>query len=73
MGHYAVKCRPSTYSTRVWLQPLQVVITVVKIINDAPMNDIINPNWILLDTCSTIISINNEDFFKDIRTCDAGG
>lgn len=47
-------------------------ITRAQTTNNVPVNDIINPNFLLLDTCSTISYINNEDFVKDILSYDAG-
>ena len=37
-----------------------------------PETDIVNNNWILLNTCSTIISVSNRDLVHGIRTCEAG-
>ena len=45
---------------------------MAQTMNDAPVNYVINPNYLLLDTCYTISSITNEDFVKDICACDAG-
>ena len=40
--------------------------------NDTPVNEIINPNCIILDTFSTISSIKNEDLVKYTCVCDIG-
>ena len=37
---------------------------------DAPTTNIINPNWILLETCSTISPIRNKNIFLNIQPCD---
>ena len=47
-------------------------LTITQTTNDAPINAIIKLNWLLLYTCSTISSINNEYLVKDIHVCDAG-
>ena len=38
---------------------------------EAPKTNIINPNWILLDTFSTISSIKNKNLVHKIKRCDA--
>ena len=38
----------------------------------APTTNIIIPNWIILDTLSTISSIIIKNIFQNIQTCDAG-
>ena len=58
-GYYVGNFPSYTSSTRVGFQSLQIVLTMVKTTYNMPVNDIINPNWLLLDTCYTIISINN--------------
>ena len=40
--------------------------------NNFPETYIINPNCILFDTCSAIISISNIDLVQDIRACNTG-
>ena len=44
MGHYAVNYLSSTSNTRVVLQYIQVVLTMVQTKNNTPEHDIINPN-----------------------------
>ena len=39
---------------------------------EAPKTNIINPNWILLDTCPTISSIRNKSLLQNIQPCGAG-
>ena len=39
---------------------------------DAPTTNIMNSNWILLETCSTISYIRNKNLVQNIQTCDAG-
>ena len=39
---------------------------------EAPTHNIINPNWILLNTCSTISYIRNNSLVQNIQPCDAG-
>ena len=40
--------------------------------NNKTSNDIIDPDWILLDICSIISSIRNRDLVQDICAYDAG-
>ena len=49
-----------------------MVMTMMQTINDAPVNDTINPNCLLLYTCSTISYIKNYNLIKYIRACDTG-
>ena len=49
-GNYAGNCPSSTSNTRTGSQPLQVGLIITQTTNDAQTNNIINPNWILLDT-----------------------
>ena len=37
-----------------------------------PVDEIINQNWLLLDTYSIISSINNENLVKETHACDSG-
>ena len=39
---------------------------------EAPTTKLINPNWILLDTLSTISSIRNNNVVNNIQPNDAG-
>ena len=39
---------------------------------EAPTTNIINTNWILLDTCSTTSSIRTKNLVYSIHPCDAG-
>ena len=72
MGHYSVKCPSSTVNTRTSSQSLQFGLTMTQTTTNIPETDFINPNWILLYTCSTISSFSNRDLFQDICACDAG-
>ena len=62
MGHYAVNWPSSTTSTRNGTQSLQVGLTITETTKEAPKNNIINPNWILPDTFSTISSIRKKEY-----------
>ena len=72
MGHYAKNCPSSTSSTHMESRSLQIIITMAQPTNDVPVNDTINPNWLLLDTCYTISSIKNKYIVKYICASDAG-
>ena len=72
MEQYLVNCPSSTCSAYVGSQSLQMGLDMAQTTNEAPVNDIINPNWLLLDTHSTINSINSKDLIKYICACDAG-
>ena len=45
---------------------------MTQTIKEAPTTNIINLNWILLETFSTISSIVNKSLFQNIQPCDAG-
>ena len=45
---------------------------MVKMTNDVPVNDIINPNFLLLNTCFTISHIKNKDLVKYMHTYNIG-
>ena len=55
-----------------WNTALQVGLTMSQTTKEAPTTNIINPNWILLDTCSTISSIRNKSLVQNIQPCDSG-
>ena len=65
-------CPSSTANTRTGTQSLQVGLTMTQTTKEAPTTNIINPNWILLDTCSTISSIRNKSLVQNIQPCDSG-
>ena len=58
--HYAGNCPSSTANTRTAIQSLQMGLTMTQTTKEAPTTNIINRNWILLDTCSTISSIRKK-------------
>ena len=72
-GHYAENCPKSTSNSHEGSQSLQVVITMTQKITNIPLTDIINNNWIMWDTWSTISSVRNRNLVQDIHACDAGG
>ena len=51
-------------------KPLKMGLTMAQRTNDAPLNDIIKLNFLLLDKCSTISSIKNKYLFEDIYIYD---
>ena len=59
MRQQAVNCLSSTSITRVGSQSLHIGMIMEQMTNYAPVNDILNQNWLQLDTCSTISSIKN--------------
>ena len=59
-------------NTRTGTQSLQVGLTMTQTIKEATTTNIINPKWILLDTCSTISSIRNKSIFQNIQPYGAG-
>ena len=61
-----------TFATCTGAQSLQVDITMIQTTKEAPTTNIINPNWILLNTCSTTSSIRNKSLVQNIQPCDAG-
>ena len=71
-GHYTRNCLSSTANTRTGTKSLQNGLIMTQTTKEAPPNIIINPNWILLDTCSTISSIRNKILVQDIQPCDVG-
>ena len=52
-----------------WIEITTGGLSTNQTMKDEPATNIINPNWILLDTCSTIISIR-ENIFRRIQPCD---
>ena len=69
-GTLCGKFPSSTANTRTGTQSLQVGLTMTQTTKEAPTTNIINPNWILLDTCSTISSIRNKSLVQNIQPCD---
>ena len=53
-------------------QSLQVGLTINQTTKEESTTNIINLNWILLDTCSTITSIRNKSLVQKIQPCDEG-
>ena len=72
MGHYVGNGLSSRYNAHMGSQLLQVVPTTTQTTDDTPETDIINPDLILLDTWSTIISVRNRYLVQDIHACDTG-
>ena len=58
--HNAGNCPSSTSSTSVGSQYPQVWFPMDNKMNDTLKPDIINLNWLLLDTCSTISPVKNK-------------
>ena len=71
-GRYAGNFPSSTAKTHTESQSLHVGLTMTQTTKDEPTTNIINPNWILLYTCSTISYIINKNIFQNIQPCDAG-
>ena len=72
MGHYAGKRPSSTANARAGSQSLQVGLNMPQTATKISSTDIINTNWILLDTCYTISSVIKSDLVQDIFICDSG-
>ena len=64
MGHYAVNWPSSMSSTHVGFQYIQLVLTMAQAKNGTSEPDLIKPNWLLLDICSTINSFKNKNNLK---------
>ena len=60
------------FATCTGTHSLQEDLAMTQTTKEAPTTNIINPNWILLDTCSTISSIRNKSLVQNIQPCDAG-
>ena len=71
-GYYAGNFSSFTAIIRTGIQSLQVGLTMTQTTKEEPKNNIINQNWILLDTCSTISSIRNKSLVQNIHPCDVG-
>ena len=71
-GNYARNFPSSTANTHTGTHSLQVGLTMTQTTKEAPTTNIINPNWILLDTCSTISSMRNKSLVQNIQPCDRG-
>ena len=72
MGHYAGNCPSSTDNAHTGSQSLQVGLTMTQMRTNIPSTDIIDTNWIVLNTCSTIRYIRNRYLIQDICSCDVG-
>ena len=72
MGHYTVNILSSTANSCTGLQSLQVRLTMAQKTTKITATDIINTNWIMLDTCYSIISVSNKDLVQDIYDDDTG-
>ena len=59
------------FSTCTGTHSLQEDLAMTQTTKEAPTTNIINPNWILLDTCSTISSIRDKNIVQNIQPCDA--
>ena len=64
-GHYANCCPEVPTKTKVKPQFAQFVLKQSE-------ESYINPNWLLLDTCSTVSAIKNPTLLTNIRPCRAG-
>ena len=67
MGHYSNDCPYVNAKKGVNLHMRAITLTQ----NDPTVGEI-NPNWILLDTCSTASVAGNASLVTNIRPCDAG-
>jgi hypothetical protein len=65
-GHYSGNC-PGTPS-----QHLQVGLCLIQASPTSTQHNTVNPDWLLLDSCSTVSSINNGKFLQSIKTCKQG-
>jgi hypothetical protein len=66
-GHYSGNC-PTPPS-----QHLQIGLCLTQAVQPQPWpNNTVNPNWLLLDSCSTVSSIQNEKFLSNIHACKPG-
>ena len=72
VGNYAVNCLSSTANTSTVSKSLQVGLTITQTTKEASTTNIINPNWILLDTSSTISPIRNNNLVHNIQPFDSG-
>ena len=61
-GHYANKCPEVPISSKVKLQFAQFILNQMQ-------GSHINPNWLLLDTCSTVSVVCNPAVITNIRPC----
>ena len=66
-GHYSNECPYEYANKRSGVNLLMRAITLTQ--NDPALCEI-NPNWILLDTCSTASVAGNPNLVTDIRDCD---
>ena len=58
--------------TRTGIQSLQVRLTMTQTTKETTTTNIINPNLILLETCSTISYTRNKILVQNIQPCDTG-
>ena len=72
MGHYVVNWPSSTANVRTGLQSLQFILTMIQTTTNILSTGIINPDLMLLDTCSTISSVKNRELIQYICACDSG-
>ena len=71
-GHYARNFPSSISNTLTGSQSLQVGPNMNQTKRESQTSNIINSNWILVDTFSTISFIMNKNLFQNIQLCDAG-
>jgi hypothetical protein len=65
-GHYSGIC-PSTTS-----QHLQIGLSLTQTKRHPTPNTTVNPDWLLLDSCSTKSTIKSEHFLTNIKSCKPG-
>ena len=66
-GHLSYNCPEP--STRDGVGMLQVGFSLAQ---SSSSQEVINPNWILLDTCSTDNVFRNKKFLTNVRMCETG-